>query len=88
MRIITLLAFGLFPATGVAQEPAEPPTTPDHVRREIIALGDVVVFNALATTTTTKASGEPLARTQRFTDVLVRRDGRWQLVAGHTSRVL
>jgi hypothetical protein len=150
MRIITLLAFGLFPATGVAQQPAEPSTTPDHVRREIMAveehmgqanfecdykffagveapefifttaaggvitraddlagekdcrpskgtyrlddvrimaLGNVVVFNALATTTTTKASGERLARTQRFTDVLVRRDGRWQLVAGHTSRV-
>jgi hypothetical protein len=29
----------------------------------------------------------PVARTQRFTDVLVRRGGRWQLVAGHSSRV-
>ena len=150
MRIITLLAFGLFPATGVAQQLAEPSTTPDHVRREIMAveehigqanfdcdykffasveapefifttaaggvitraddlagekdcrpskgtyrlddvrimaLGNVVVFNALATTTTVKASGERLARTHRFTDVLVRRDGRWQLAAGHTSRV-
>jgi ketosteroid isomerase-like protein len=52
-----------------------------------MTLDSVVVFNALATTTTTKASGERLARTQRFTDVLVRRDGRWQLVAGHTSQV-
>ena len=57
----------------------------DDVR--IITLGSVVVFNALATTTTTKSSGERLARTQRFTDVLARRDGRWQLVAGHSSRV-
>jgi len=137
MRIIALVAFGLFPATGLAQQPAEPSKTPDHVRREIMAveerisveapefiftnaaggvitraedlagekdcrpskgtyqlddvriitLGSVVVFNALATTTTTKSSGERLARTQRFTDVLARRDGRWQLVAGHSSRV-
>jgi ketosteroid isomerase-like protein len=79
MRIIALLAFGLFPATGLGTYQL------DDVR--IITLGSVVVFNALATTTTTKSSGERLARTQRFTDVLVRRDGRWQLVAGHTSRV-
>jgi len=150
VRIIALLAVGLYPAIGFAQQPAGPSTTPEHVRREILAveehigqanfdcdykffasieaaefifttaaggvitraedlagekdcrpskgtyrlddvrimtLGDVVVFNALATTTTTKASGERLVRTQRFTDVLIRRDGRWQLVAGHTSRV-
>jgi hypothetical protein len=30
MRIITLLAFGLLPATGLAQQPAEPSATPDH----------------------------------------------------------
>jgi hypothetical protein len=150
MRIISLLAAGLLPATGLAQQPTEPAATPEHVRREILAveerigqanfecdykffasvegpefiftnsaggvttraedlagekdcrpskgtyrlddvrlmtLGNVVVFNALATTTTMKPGGEPLARTQRFTDVLVRRDGRWQLVAGHSSRV-
>jgi Domain of unknown function (DUF4440) len=150
MRILLLLAIGLCPAIGFAQQPAEPSPTPEHVRREIVAveerigqanfecdykffasieapefifttaaggvitraedlagekdcrlskgtyrlddvriitLDSVVVFNALATTTTTKASGERLARTQRFTDVLVRREGRWQLVAGHSSRV-
>jgi hypothetical protein len=149
MRIITLLAVGLYPAIGLAQQPGEPSTTPEHVRREIMAveehigqanfdcdykffasieapefifttaaggvitraedlagekdcrpskgtyrlddvriitLDSVVVFNALATTTR-KASGEQLARTQRFTDVLVRREGRWQLIAGHSSRV-
>ena len=37
MRIFTLLAVGLFPATGLAQQPAEPSKTPDHVRREIMA---------------------------------------------------
>jgi hypothetical protein len=150
MRIIALLTIWLNPAIGFAQQPAEPATTPEHVRREIMAveerigqanfecdykffasieapefifttaaggvitraedlagekdcrpskgtyrlddvriitLDSVVVFNALATTTTMKASGERLARTQRFTDVLVRREGRWQLVAGHSSRV-
>jgi hypothetical protein len=40
----------------------------------------------LLATTTMKASGERLERTQRFTDVLVWRDGRWHLVAGHSSR--
>jgi hypothetical protein len=150
MRIITLLAVGLYPALGFAQQPAKPSTTPEPVRREIMAveehigqanfdcdykffasieapefifttaaggvitraedlagekdcrpskgtyrlddvriitLDSVVVFNALATTTTRKARGEQLARTQRFTDVLVRREGRWQLIAGHSSRV-
>jgi hypothetical protein len=150
MQIFTLLAVGLFPATGFAQQPAGPSATPNHVRREIMAveerigqanfecdykffasveapefifttaaggvitraedlagekdcrpskgtyrlddvriitLDSVVVFNALATTATMKTSGEQLARTQRFTDVLVRREGRWQLVAGHSSRV-
>src|SRR3954467_1383342 len=140
MRIIALLAAGLYPAIGVAQQPAAPSTTPEHVRREVMAveerigqanfecdykffagieapefifttaaggvitraedlagekdcrpskgtyrldgvpiitLDSVVVFNALATTTTMKASGERPARTQRFTDVLIRREGRW-----------
>jgi hypothetical protein len=68
MRIFTLLAVGLFRATGFAQQPAGPSATPDPVRREIMAyrlddvrimtLDSVVVFNALATTTTTKPSGE------------------------------
>lgn len=150
MRILSLLAVGLYPAIGFAQQPAEPSTTSEHAPREIMAveerigqanfecdykffasieapefifttaaggvitraedlagekdcrpskgtyrlddvriitLDSVMVFNALATTTTMKASGEQLARTQRFTDVLVRREGRWQLVAGHSSRV-
>jgi hypothetical protein len=49
--------------------------------------GEVVVFNALATTRTTSPDGKPVERTQRFTDVLVRRGGRWRLAAGHSSRV-
>jgi hypothetical protein len=57
----------------------------DDVR--IIPAGDAVVFNALATTTRVKEGGEKVVRRQRFTDVLVWRDGRWQLVAGHSSRL-
>ena len=38
MRIVTLLAFGLVPAATLAQQSAEPPATPDHVRREIMAV--------------------------------------------------
>ena len=47
----------------------------------------VAVFNAVATTTTTAADGTPVVRRQRLTDVLVWRDRRWQLVAGHSSRM-
>ena len=57
----------------------------DDVR--VTRYGDVVVFNALATTTVVKPGGDPAVRKQRFTDVLVWREGRWQLVAGHSSRV-
>ena len=57
----------------------------DEVRTTVI--DSVVVFNALATTTVEQADSAPVVRRQRFTDVLVRRDGRWQLIAGHSSRV-
>ena len=48
--------------------------------------GDAAVFNAIATTTTMR-DGTPVERKQRFTDVLVWRSARWQLVAGHSSRI-
>jgi hypothetical protein len=47
--------------------------------------GDVVVFNARATIRTTDRQGRPVTRTHRFTDVLVWRDRRWQLVSGQAS---
>jgi ketosteroid isomerase-like protein len=31
--------------------------------------------------------GKPFDRVVRFTDTLIKRDGRWQLVAGHVSRI-
>jgi hypothetical protein len=57
----------------------------DEVRTTV--LDSVVVFNALATTTVERSDSAPVVRRQRFTDVLVHRDGRWQLIAGHSSRV-
>jgi len=32
------------------------------------------------------ADGKPFDRVVQFTDTLIKRDGRWQLVAGHVSR--
>jgi hypothetical protein len=31
--------------------------------------------------------GKPFTRQSRFTDVFVWRDGRWQIVAGHSSSI-
>jgi ketosteroid isomerase-like protein len=33
------------------------------------------------------AEGKPFDRIVQFTDTLIRRDGRWQLAAGHVSRI-
>ena len=33
------------------------------------------------------AEGKPFDRVVQFTDILVKRDGRWQLAAGHVSRL-
>jgi len=33
------------------------------------------------------AEGQPFDRVVQFTDTLVKRDGRWQLAAGHVSRL-
>ena len=33
------------------------------------------------------AEGNPFDRVVQFTDTLVKRDGRWQLAAGHVSRL-
>ena len=39
------------------------------------------------TTTTHRGKDREAANRSRFTDVFVKRDGRWQLVAGHSSRI-
>ena len=33
------------------------------------------------------AEGQPFDRVVQFTDTLIKRDGRWQLAAGHVSRI-
>jgi ketosteroid isomerase-like protein len=33
------------------------------------------------------SDGKPFDRVVQFTDTLIRRDGRWQLAAGHVSRI-
>ena len=53
----------------------------------VLHYGNVVVFNARATTTVPRDSGGPAVSRNRFTDVLVRRDTSWVLVSGHSSRI-
>ncbi len=39
------------------------------------------------TTTVSRGKDRDITSRSRFTDVFVKRDGRWQLVAGHSSRI-
>jgi len=39
------------------------------------------------TTTTLRGKDREVVNHSRFTDVFVKRDGRWQIVAGHSSRI-
>ena len=48
--------------------------------------GKTAVVTGLVTSTYKNAERETVVRS-RFTDVFVKRDGRWQLVAGHSSRL-
>jgi len=49
--------------------------------------GPVAVFNARATTTVRRDSGDSTVSRTRFTDVLVWRDSSWVMVSGHSSRI-
>jgi ketosteroid isomerase-like protein len=53
----------------------------------VLFYGSFAVVNARNTITTTSSDGQPVAHRDRFTDVFVWRDGRWQLVSGHSSRI-
>ncbi len=49
--------------------------------------GNWAVLSARSTTTFAGRDGNPVTRRNRFTDVFVWRDARWQLVSGHSSRL-
>jgi len=57
----------------------------DEVRFQLH--GSVAVYNARSTTTIVREGAAPPPSVVRFTDVLVWRDCRWQLVSGHASRI-
>jgi hypothetical protein len=48
--------------------------------------GNTAVVTGRATTTSRGKDREVIGKS-RFTDVFVKRDGRWQIVAGHSSRI-
>ena len=52
----------------------------------VLLYGDTAVVTGRVTTRQT-VKGEERTGRSRFTDVFVRRDGRWQIVAGHSSRI-
>jgi ketosteroid isomerase-like protein len=57
----------------------------DDTRVELY--GTAAVVTSRATVSGKSKEGKPFAHRNRFTDVFVWRDGRWQLVAGHSSRI-
>lgn len=50
--------------------------------------GNTAVVAGRVTTTHKNREDKPVTRHSRFTDIFVWRDGRWQLVAGHSSRII
>jgi ketosteroid isomerase-like protein len=49
--------------------------------------GSTAVVTGRVTTTGTNKEGQKVVHRSRFTDVFIWRDTRWQLVAGHSSRI-
>lgn len=49
--------------------------------------GNTALVTSRVTVTGTNKEGKPFHNRSRFTDVFVWRGGRWQLVAGHSSRI-
>ena len=52
----------------------------------LILVGDMAVLSARSTVSGER-EGRPFKVQSRFTDVFIWRDGRWQLLAGHSSRI-
>ena len=61
--------------------------TYDVDEAEVRVYGQTAVVTGRVTTTVKNKAGETVTRRTRFTDVFVWRDRRWQLVAGHSSRI-
>jgi hypothetical protein len=53
----------------------------------LLLYGAVAVFNARNTIRTRGKDGQPVLHRNRFTDIFVWRDGRWQLVSGQSSQI-
>jgi uncharacterized protein DUF4440 len=53
----------------------------------VILYGNTAVVTARVTVAGKNKEGKPFSRRNRFTDVFVWRDSRWQIVAGHSSSV-
>jgi len=53
----------------------------------LLRYGDVAILNARSSVFLQNREGQAVVRRNRFTDVFVRRAGRWQLVSGHSSRI-
>jgi ketosteroid isomerase-like protein len=58
--------------------------TPDEMK--VAIYGDTAVVTGRVTSVSRGPKGEATIRS-RFTDVFVKRNGRWQIVAGHSSRL-
>jgi ketosteroid isomerase-like protein len=76
-------------AQDLAGESGCRPNTSTQVLDEVVVQshGETAVLGARSTTTSTGPDGQPRTSRSRFTDVFVWRGGRWQLVAGHSSRI-
>jgi ketosteroid isomerase-like protein len=59
----------------------------DLDQTEVRLYGNTAVVTSRVTITGTSRDGKPVNHRSRFTDVFVWRDGRWQIVAGHSSRI-
>jgi ketosteroid isomerase-like protein len=61
--------------------------TYDLDQTQVRTYGTTAVVTARVTISGKNKEGNAFLRRSRFTDVFVWRDGRWQLVAGHSSKI-
>ncbi len=61
--------------------------TYDLEETRISFYGSTAVFTARVTISGKNKEGKDFTHRSRFTDVFVWRDGRWQIVAGHSSKI-